>query len=179
MNRWGVVIAVLVALLWFATPSRPIEAGAEGCAKTYTRAHFHAAARSTFDRAFPLERRKRTLARIIRCQRRPASRPIVREHRKRYRAAWIRRFYFERAWARVPAWLQSTLIAISGCESGGDPAAVSPGGLYRGLLQFDYGTWASVGGHGDPAAASRLEQLVRGSILYGRRGSAPWPRCGR
>lgn len=72
-----------------------------------------------------------------------------------------------------------TLSAIAQCESGGNPGAVSPGGTYRGKYQFDYGTWASVGGSGDPAAASEAEQDRRAAILYSQRGSAPWPVCGR
>ena len=40
------------------------------------------------------------------------------------------------------------------------------GGAYRGKYQFDYGTWASVGGTGDPAAASEAEQdAPRGAAL--------------
>ena len=70
------------------------------------------------------------------------------------------------------------LEAIAACESGGDPTAVSADGTYRGLFQFDYGTWASVGGTGDPAAASTAEQVRRASILYERAGSSPWPVCG-
>jgi len=73
---------------------------------------------------------------------------------------------------------QSTLDAIGNCESGGDPHAVSAGGTYRGKYQFDYGTWASVGGHGDPAAASESEQDYRAALLYERSGSSPWPMCG-
>jgi len=73
---------------------------------------------------------------------------------------------------------QSTLDAIGNCESGGDPHAVSAGGTYRGKYQFDYGTWASVGGHGDPAAASESEQDYRAALLYERSGSSPWPICG-
>jgi soluble lytic murein transglycosylase-like protein len=73
---------------------------------------------------------------------------------------------------------QSTLDAIGECESGGDPHAVSSGGTYRGKYQFDYGTWASVGGHGDPAAASEREQDYRAALLYVRSGSSPWPVCG-
>jgi soluble lytic murein transglycosylase-like protein len=72
---------------------------------------------------------------------------------------------------------QSTLDAIGECESGGDPHAVSSGGTYRGKYQFDYGTWASVGGHGDPAAASEREQDYRAALLYERSGSSPWPVC--
>jgi hypothetical protein len=72
----------------------------------------------------------------------------------------------------------SELYAIGGCESGHDPAAVSPDGTYRGYFQFDYGTWGSVGGSGDPAAASVEEQYYRANTLYSQRGSQPWPVCG-
>src|SRR3954454_23365646 len=50
------------------------------------------------------------------------------------------------------------LEAIAACESGGNPSAIGGGGAYRGKYQFDYGTWASVGGSGDPAAAPEAEQ---------------------
>ena len=73
---------------------------------------------------------------------------------------------------------QSTLDAIAACESGGDPTAVSAGGTYRGLYQFDQATWESVGGTGDPAAASPAEQSMRAAILYSQSGSSPWPVCG-
>ena len=72
----------------------------------------------------------------------------------------------------------STLEAIAACESGGDPTAVSVDGTYHGLYQFDYGTWASVGGSGDPAAASPAEQTYRAALLYSQSGSSPWPICG-
>jgi Transglycosylase-like domain len=72
----------------------------------------------------------------------------------------------------------ATLDAIAACESGGDPTAVSADGTYRGKYQFDYGTWESVGGHGDPAAASEAEQDYRAALLYARSGSSPWPVCG-
>lgn len=70
------------------------------------------------------------------------------------------------------------LNAIAACESGGDPTAVSSDGTYRGKYQFDYGTWESVGGHGDPAAAPEAEQDYRAALLYARAGSSPWPVCG-
>ena len=73
---------------------------------------------------------------------------------------------------------QATLDAIGACESGGDPTAVSSDGTYRGKYQFDYGTWESVGGTGDPAAAPEAEQDYRAALLYAQSGSSPWPVCG-
>lgn len=73
---------------------------------------------------------------------------------------------------------RATLDAIASCESGGDPTAVSSDGSYRGKYQFDRGTWASVGGSGDPAAAPEAEQDYRAALLYQRSGSSPWPVCG-
>lgn len=74
--------------------------------------------------------------------------------------------------------LRARLDRIAWCESRGNPRAVSSGGTYRGRYQFDAGTWASVGGVGDPAAASMAEQEYRAALLYLARGAAPWPVCG-
>lgn len=94
------------------------------------------------------------------------------------RRARLRREQRE-AFATLPGGVsQETLDAIGACESGGDPTAVSSDGSYRGKYQFDYGTWASVGGSGDPAAASEREQDYRAALLYSRSGSSPWPVCG-
>jgi Transglycosylase-like domain len=71
------------------------------------------------------------------------------------------------------------LEAIAACESGGDPHAIGGGGAYRGKYQFDQGTWASVGGSGDPAAAPEAEQDRRAAILYSRSGASSWPVCGQ
>lgn len=71
-----------------------------------------------------------------------------------------------------------TLNAIAACESGGDPGAVNAAGYY-GKYQFDMGTWASVGGSGNPAEASEAEQDHRAALLYSRAGSSPWPVCGQ
>ncbi|MBS1864160.1 MAG: transglycosylase family protein [Actinobacteria bacterium] len=73
----------------------------------------------------------------------------------------------------------ATLESIAACESGGNPEAVSPDGTYRGKYQFDQGTWESVGGHGDPAAAPEAEQDYRAALLYSESGSSPWPVCGQ
>jgi len=85
----------------------------------------------------------------------------------------------EEEFAELPGGISlSTLEAIASCESGGDPAAVSSDGTYRGKYQFDYGTWESMGGSGDPAAAPEAEQDYRAALLYAASGSSPWPVCG-
>lgn len=86
---------------------------------------------------------------------------------------------WQQEWRAAPPAMRSHLRRIAWCESRNNEHAVSASGTYRGLLQFDYGTWASVGGHGDPAAAPRWEQWARGVRLYRSRGPAPWPVCGR
>lgn len=64
------------------------------------------------------------------------------------------------------------------CESLRDGSwKVSSGSYYRGFFQFDYQTWQSVGGTGDPAAASPAEQLARAQRLQAERGWSPWPVC--
>lgn len=101
----------------------------------------------------------------IRAERRAERRRVLREQRERF--------------ADLPGGVSiGTLEAIAACESGGDPTAVSSDGSYRGKYQFDYGTWESVGGHGDPAAAPEAEQDYRAALLYSRSGSSPWPVCG-
>ena len=72
---------------------------------------------------------------------------------------------------------QATLESIAACESGGDPTAVNPAGYY-GKYQFDLGTWASVGGSGNPAEAPEAEQDYRAALLLSRAGASPWPVCG-
>lgn len=68
--------------------------------------------------------------------------------------------------------------ALANCESGGRPNAVSSTGKYRGMYQFSQATWSSVGGAGDPAAASADEQTYRAQLLYQRSGAGQWPKCG-
>jgi hypothetical protein len=69
------------------------------------------------------------------------------------------------------------LEAIAACESGGDPSTNTGNGFY-GKYQFTQSTWASVGGTGNPAAASEAEQDRRAAMLYARTGSSSWPVCG-
>ena len=70
------------------------------------------------------------------------------------------------------------LQAIAACESGGNPSTNTGNGFY-GKYQFTAQTWASVGGTGNPAAASEAEQDQRAAMLYAQQGSSPWPVCGR
>src|SRR4051812_39835109 len=72
----------------------------------------------------------------------------------------------------------STLARIAQCESGGNPAAVSPGGRYRGKYQFSRATWRAMGGTGDPARAPEAEQDRRAAALLAQAGTSPWPVCG-
>ncbi len=69
--------------------------------------------------------------------------------------------------------------ALARCESSGNPRSVGGGGRYFGLYQFTLGTWASVGGSGNPINASPSEQTYRAKLLYRSRGAQPWPVCGR
>lgn len=84
--------------------------------------------------------------------------------------AWERLSAGDKAWANSTAW----------CETGGtmNPRIVSPGGKYRGLMQFDFRTWHEAGGSGDPIDASGNEQKVRAVYLMHRVGTGRWPNCG-
>lgn len=102
------------------------------------------------------------------------------EHRRKIHARKRREAREEREkFAHLPGGVtMATLESIAACESGGNPEAVSSDGTYRGKYQFDQGTWESVGGHGDPAAAPEAEQDYRAALLYSESGSSPWPVCG-
>jgi hypothetical protein len=71
------------------------------------------------------------------------------------------------------------MASIAQCESHGNPRSIGGGGLYRGKYQMTYSIWASVGGKGDPAAASEAEQDRRAALLYNRSGPGQWPVCGQ
>lgn len=66
---------------------------------------------------------------------------------------------------------------LAQCESGGNPSAVSPNGLYHGLYQFSVETWQAVGGSGLPSQASPAEQTERAQMLQSRSGWGQWPAC--
>jgi peptidoglycan hydrolase-like protein with peptidoglycan-binding domain len=78
---------------------------------------------------------------------------------------------------RTSVRLPAILRQIAECESGGNPRAISPGGVYRGKYQFSRETWRNLGGTGDPAAAPEWLQDRMALKLYRLRGTAPWPNC--
>jgi hypothetical protein len=78
---------------------------------------------------------------------------------------------------RAISGLPRILELIARCESGGNPRAVSPNGLYRGKYQFSVATWRGLGGSGDPARASESRQDELALRLYRQSGTAPWPNC--
>jgi Transglycosylase-like domain len=118
------------------------------------------------------ERRPRGYRATLRGEAPAVLRDEIARQRHKLRAA--RR---ERALERVA--VPPQLQAIAACESGGNPRAIGGGGLYRGKYQFSPATWASVGGSGDPAAASEAEQDMRAALLYAQAGATSWPVCGR
>ena len=79
---------------------------------------------------------------------------------------------------RAGSTASAPLQAIAACESGGDPSTNTGNGFY-GKYQFTMETWQSVGGSGNPAAASEAEQDRRAAALYAQSGASPWPVCGR
>jgi hypothetical protein len=110
----------------------------------------------------------------VRAERRRAHRAAVPTLRHR-----VHVLHTKLAAARTPAATASApLQAIAACESGGNPATDTGNGFY-GKYQFTRQTWASVGGTGNPAAASEAEQDARAAQLYAQQGSSPWPVCGR
>jgi peptidoglycan hydrolase-like protein with peptidoglycan-binding domain len=72
----------------------------------------------------------------------------------------------------------TTLARIASCESGGNPAAISSTGRYRGKYQFSHATWRELGGKGDPAKAPESVQDAMAAKLLAQRGTTPWPVCG-
>src|SRR6201998_2177752 len=67
--------------------------------------------------------------------------------------------------------------AVAQCESGGNWHANTGNGEYGGL-QVKPSTWARYGGVGNPAAASREEQIAVANRVFADQGVEPWPTCG-
>ena len=97
---------------------------------------------------------------------------VIRTHNRRLRARITR---LERGGGPAAS---APLQQIAACESGGNPSTNTGNGFY-GKYQFTQSTWQSVGGTGNPAAASEAEQDRRAAMLYAQAGSTPWPVCGQ
>lgn len=67
--------------------------------------------------------------------------------------------------------------AIAQCESSGNWHINTGNGFYGGL-QFTLSTWAANGGSGNPANASREEQIRVAENVLASQGIGAWPVCG-
>jgi hypothetical protein len=166
---------LLVAVLLLAVPNAAEAAPPPTCSRLYSQAEFATYARAVFNhRDTTSKAAHHRLDRMRRCQhsleaRRNALRLMRRLREARDERVNRRQHYLG---------LQAKLEAIAWCESKGNPRAIGGGGAYRGKYQFSFGTWASVGGNGDPAAASEREQDYRAALLLRRDGAGHWPVCG-
>jgi nucleoid-associated protein YgaU len=68
--------------------------------------------------------------------------------------------------------------AVAQCESGGN-WAINTGNGFFGGLQFTLSTWRANGGVGNPANASRAEQITVAERVLRSQGIGAWPVCGR
>lgn len=66
--------------------------------------------------------------------------------------------------------------SIAKCETNGNWSE-NTGNGYFGGLQFSQSAWNSVGGVGNPAQASKDEQITRGKMLQKMRGWGVWGAC--
>jgi len=65
---------------------------------------------------------------------------------------------------------------VAECEAHGNWHLDTGNGFYGGL-QFDQTTWESAGGAGNPAQASREEQILRAEVTLANQGWGAWPNC--
>ena len=65
---------------------------------------------------------------------------------------------------------------LAECESGGN-WSIDTGNGYRGGLQFKQSTWEAYGGSGNPAAASKSEQIRVAENVQQGQGWGAWPAC--
>lgn len=83
--------------------------------------------------------------------------------------------------AAAPAFASADPVnwdAIAQCESGGN-WSISTGNGYYGGLQFSMSTWKANGGSGNPANASREEQIRVANNVLQSQGIGAWPVCGK
>ncbi|OBK15545.1 transglycosylase family protein [Mycobacterium asiaticum] len=68
--------------------------------------------------------------------------------------------------------------AVAQCESGGNWAANTGNGAYGGL-QFKQATWEEYGGTGNPAKASKQQQIAVANRVLAGQGPGAWPKCSK
>ena len=68
--------------------------------------------------------------------------------------------------------------ALAQCEASGNWAANTGNGYYGGL-QFSQQTWKGHGGVGNPANASREQQIAVAERVLASQGPRAWPACSR
>lgn len=78
--------------------------------------------------------------------------------------------------ADLPRSEVATWDRLAQCESSGDWSADTGNGFFGGL-QFTQSSWEMVGGTGNPADASRNEQIMRADMLEQEQGWTAWPVC--
>ena len=71
---------------------------------------------------------------------------------------------------------ESTWDALAQCESGGN-WSINTGNGYYGGLQFSQSTWEAFGGSGNPANASKAEQIRVAENTLAGQGWGAWPSC--
>lgn len=169
--------AVLFLALFIPSTAAANQAPAS-CSKTYTRAMFHSAARSTFRHATVPTLKRHRLRKIVRCQRRAVSRRIVRRSLKRYKAKHARRYYWQVRFHRLPAVGQSWAYSTAHCESTMNQRAYNPAGPWYSYFQWSLSTWAAAGGVGHPYGASFYHQAVLAWPWHVSHPSGQWPVCG-
>jgi len=167
--------ALAVAGSVLAVPSAALAATADDESVSTDRDALHPSGKLTHDEGL----KDRLVRTNIRLSRRLDRKPRAR--RLQTLPVSVLRDRNQRLLARVSRLKPATpphLAAIAACESGGNPSTNTGNGFY-GKYQFTQQTWQSVGGTGNPAAASEAEQDRRAAALYAQQGASPWPVCGQ
>lgn len=167
-------------LLLLLTPTTPAHAQPpdRDCAKTYDRSDWHGVSRKVHRDSHRTRVERRRLRRVFACQARPRkSRPILRMHARRYKAAWHRRFRWVIGWRNLSSYDRAWAINTSLCESGRSPATNTGNGYY-GAHQWALSTAWAAGFTKRPDFTSLAEQDVRAVRWRNQAGAGQWPVCG-
>jgi hypothetical protein len=78
-----------------------------------------------------------------------------------------------------PLGVADQAVAVATCESGLDPAAVSPGGEYRGLFQLGGHLAGTVDAYGGNWFDPLTNAQVARDLYVQNGGWSSWPTCGR